>query len=73
MLATGKIRALSFEFGSRNINSRTFFRDYWELLTAANFAIYRIAPCGKDILVEDYYEDAEYFRGVSNFVAELKK
>ena len=72
-LAVGKIGALSFEFGCGNVNSRTFFRDFWELLTAANYAIYRITPCGRDILVEDYYEGAEYFRGAPNFVAELKK
>ena len=72
-LAAGKIGALSFEFGCGNVNSRTFFRDFWELLTAANFAIYRITPGGKDILVGDYYEDAEYFRGATNFVAELKR
>jgi FkbM family methyltransferase len=72
-LAAGKIRALSFEFGCGNLNSRTFFRDFWELLTGANFVIHRITPCGKDVLVADYYEDAEYFRGATNFVAELKK
>ncbi len=31
-LAARKIGALSFEFGSGNINSRTFFRDLWNLL-----------------------------------------
>ena len=72
-LAAGKIRALSFEFGCGNINSRTCFRDFWELLTAANFAIYRITPSGKNIPVDDYYEDDEYFRGATNFVAELKR
>jgi FkbM family methyltransferase len=71
-LAAGKIGALSFEFGCGNINSRTFFRDFWDLLTRANFVIYRIRPNGKDVLVEDYYEDAEYFQGATNFVAELK-
>jgi FkbM family methyltransferase len=71
-LAAGKIGALSFEFGCGNVNSRTFFRDFWDLLTSAGFALYRITPCGKDIQVESYYEDAEYFRGVTNFVAELK-
>lgn len=71
--AAGKIGALSFEFGSSNINSRTFFRDIWELLTAMNFVIYRITPGGKDLLIGDYYEDAEYFRGVTNFVAERRK
>ncbi len=72
-LAAGKIGALSFEFGCGNINSKTFFRDFWELLTGANFAIHRITPCGKDILIGSYYEDDEYFRGATNFVAELKR
>lgn len=71
-LAAGKIRALSFEFGCGNINSRTFFRDFWDLLTSANFAIYRITPSGKDIPLRDYYEDHEYFQAATNFVAELK-
>ena len=71
-LAAGKIRALSFEFGCGNVNSRTFFRDFWDFLGAVNFAIYRITPGGKNILVNDYYEDAEYFRGATNYIAELK-
>jgi len=72
-LAAGKIRALSFEFGCGNLNSRTFFRDFWDLLTAANFAVYRITPSGKDIPLRDYYEDHEYFQASTNFVAELKR
>jgi hypothetical protein len=71
-LASRKIGALSFEFGCGNINARTFFRDFWELLTGAGFSIWRIPPFGKDILVSDYYEDTEYFRGATNYVAELK-
>jgi FkbM family methyltransferase len=72
-LAAGKIGALSFEFGCGNINSRTFFKDFWEILTNANYLIYRITPSGKDVLVAGYYEDLEYFRGATNFVAVLKK
>jgi FkbM family methyltransferase len=71
-LASGKIRALSFEFGCGNVNSKTFFHDFWELLTGANFVIFRITPGGRDILIDDYYEDMEYFRGVSNYLAEIK-
>ena len=71
-LAARRIGALSFEFGCGNINSRTFFRDFWELLTGAGFSIWRIAPSGKDIPVQNYYEDMEYFRGATNYVAELK-
>jgi len=70
-LAEKRIGALSFEFGSGNINSRTFFQDFWNLLSAAGFRIWRITPGGIPILIDRYYEDLEYFRGVSNYVAEL--
>lgn len=70
-LKSRKIGALSFEFGSGNINSRTFYRDFWTLLTEAGFEIYRVLPCGKLVRIEAYYEDLEYFRGVSNYFAKL--
>jgi FkbM family methyltransferase len=71
-LAEKRIGALLFEFGSGNINSQTFFRQFWNLLTASGFRIWRITPGGKLLAVDEYYEDLEYFRGVSNYVAELK-
>jgi FkbM family methyltransferase len=72
-LAAGKIGALSFEFGCGNINSRTYFRDFWDLLTSVGFSLWRITPSGKEIPVSNYYEDYEYFRGVTNYVAVSKK
>ena len=68
-LAAGKIGAFSFEFGCGNINSRTFFRDFWELVTGAGFTLWRITPGGKQIEVAGYYEDQEYFRGATNYIA----
>lgn len=65
------IAALSFEFGSGNINSRTFFRDFWDLLTGYGFEIYRVLPSGGVVRIRAYYEDLEYFRGASNYVARL--
>jgi FkbM family methyltransferase len=70
-LKTGLIRALSFEFGSGNINSRTFFRDYWELLSAHAYEIFRVLPRGRILRILRYDEDLEYFRGVSNYIAVL--
>ncbi|QIR39573.1 FkbM family methyltransferase [Tolypothrix sp. PCC 7910] len=70
-LNENKIGAISFEFGSGNINSRTFFRDFWHLLQEKGFEIYRITPGGKLLEIQDYYEDLEYFRGVSNYIARL--
>lgn len=66
------IGAMLFEFGSGNINSRTFFRQFWDLLDSAGFRIWRIAPGGQLVPINEYYEDLEYFRGVSNYVAQLK-
>jgi FkbM family methyltransferase len=68
-----RIRALSFEFGAGNVNSRTYFRDFWELLTPLGFELRRICPGGVTAPVAVYYEDLEFFRGVSNYVAVLKE
>ncbi len=65
------IAALAFEFGSANINSRTFFRDFWEFLTGHGFRIFRVLPNGHSLRLHEYYEDCEYFRGVSNYIAHL--
>jgi len=65
----GMIKSLSFEFGSGNINSRTFFRDFWDFLRGYNFSIFRILPGGGTLRIDHYYEDLEYFRGVTNYVA----
>jgi FkbM family methyltransferase len=66
-----KIKAISFEFGSGNINSRTFFRDFWDFLRSYGFCVARILPGGKMFKIEEYDEDLEYFRGATNYVATL--
>lgn len=71
VLTEGRIGAISFEFGSGNINSRTFFKDFWKLLSDSGYSIDRITPSGRLIRLQNYYEDLEYFRGVTNYVATL--
>jgi FkbM family methyltransferase len=68
-LQNGTIRALTFEFGAGNINSRTFFRDFWDFLTPLGFRIERITPGGRTIEIAQYDEQLEFFRGVSNYIA----
>lgn len=68
-----RVKALTFEFGSANLNSRTFFRDYWDMLTEYHFEIYRIVPGGKLLPVERYADSLEYFRGATNYAAVLKQ
>lgn len=71
-LQRGRVRALTFEFGSGNINSRTFFHDFWDLLTPLGFRIFRVLPTGRLMPIREYYEDCEYFRGVTNYIAVLR-
>jgi FkbM family methyltransferase len=71
-LQARRIGAFSFEFGAGNINSRTFFRDLWDFLVEHGFRLSRITPSGRLLPIDNYYEDCEYFRGVSNYIAELK-
>ncbi|NEQ39984.1 MAG: FkbM family methyltransferase [Okeania sp. SIO3I5] len=70
-LEKGIIKALSFEFGCGNINSRTFFRDFWNFLFPMNYRIYRILPSSRLMPIESYYEDCEYFLSVTNYIAVL--
>ncbi len=69
-LSGGVIRAVAFEFGSANIYSRTFFLDFWELLTPLGFHLARVLPGGSLLPIERYSEEHEHFRGVSNYLAQ---
>lgn len=63
-------KVVQFEFGGCNIDTRTFFQDFWYLFTDAGFAIYRIAN-SKPIRILTYSEEDEYFR-TTNFLAVKK-
>lgn len=67
-LAAGLVGAIAFEFGSANIYSRTFFRDFWDFLEPHGYVFHRIAPGGRLMKIERYSEELEHFRGVSNYV-----
>ena len=45
----GQIQLIQFEFGGANIDSRTFFKDFW-LLLSPTFDIYRLSTKGLDLL-----------------------
>lgn len=68
-LRRGAIGALTFEFGTGNVNSRTFFRDFWDFLIPLGYRISRICPGGVLMPIDGYYEDLEYFRGATNYLA----
>jgi hypothetical protein len=68
MLETGSIDMVSFEFGGTNIDTRTFFRDFWYLLTRFKLRIFRITPSGYLSPIGTYNEFMEQF-GATNYVA----
>ena len=64
------IKIIQFEFGGCNIDSRTYFKDFWVFLNP-KFDIYRITPNGPH-LIPEYAENNESFM-TSNFLAVRKK
>lgn len=70
MLKQKAIRYIQFEFGGGNIDSRTFFQDFYYLLKD-NYNIYRIIKNGL-VPVTRYSEMMEIFLTI-NYLAELKQ
>lgn len=63
-----KVRAVQFEFGGCNVDTRTFFRDFWNFFAERGFRLYRLAPRGLQEL-ERYSEHLEVFRMTNLFAS----
>ena len=61
-----KIKIVQFEFGGCNIDSRTFFQDFWYYFKDLNFDIYRITPIGP-FRIDEYKESYERFETTNYF------
>jgi FkbM family methyltransferase len=58
-----RIRMVTFEFGGGNIDSRTYFQDYWYFIRDNRIgAIHRMTPSGHLVPVTQYKEIYEQFR-----------
>ena len=68
ILSRGGIDFIQFEFGGCDIDSRTFFQDFWYLL-GEKYVIYKIVPNGL-YQIKKYSETQEIFI-CQNFLAEL--
>jgi len=62
-----KIKIIQFEFGPASVDSKIFFKDFYNFFLNSGFKIYRITP-SKLEKIYDYNESIENFR-VTNFVA----
>jgi FkbM family methyltransferase len=60
-------KAIQFEFGGCNIDTRTYFQDFWYYFKEHDFKIYRITPIGYQLL-NRYVESDEFFM-TTNFIA----
>jgi len=55
-----KTKLVQFEFGGCNIDTRTFFQDFYYFFDRANFKLFRITPRGL-VRINKYSEEDEYF------------
>ena len=62
-----KIKLIQFEFGGSNIDTRTYFKDFWNYFNKYDFTIYRITPQGL-LYISKYWEMDEIFL-VTNYIA----
>lgn len=68
MFKERKIKMVSFEFGGCNIDSRTYFQDFWYFFQENEMGnIYRITPSGSLSPILQYKELYEQFR-TTNFL-----
>ena len=65
------VRLIQFEFGGCNIDTRTFFQDFWYFFAEKEFLIFRITPRGP-LLIKNYSEKDEHFL-TTNYIALNKK
>ena len=69
MIRSGRVKAIQFEFGDCNIDSKTYFKDFFELLDPF-YEMYRILRRGLR-RIRSYDERYEVFKG-TNYLALLK-
>ena len=62
-----KIKLIQFEFGGCNIDTRTFFQDFWYFFQEKEFLLYRISPRGCRLI--KFYTPREENFITSNYIA----
>lgn len=71
MFEARAIDMVTFEFGGCNIDTRTFFQDFWYFFSEMNMELFRITPSGYLHRLEAYKEIHEQFT-TTNFLAMAK-
>lgn len=62
-----KVKLVQFEFGGCNIDTKTYFQDFWYFFNEHDFSLYIISPQGP-VKLDNYNESYEYFT-TTNYIA----
>jgi FkbM family methyltransferase len=65
--ALNHVDVIQFEFGGCNIDTRTYFQDFWYFFQDAGFELYRITPFGAAKI--EYYRELDEFFATTNYLA----
>ncbi|WP_454801787.1 FkbM family methyltransferase [Mucilaginibacter phyllosphaerae] len=61
-----RTKIIQFEFGACNIDTGTYFRNFWQFFKEHNFEIYRITPLGLQHIA--FYNAFDDFFHTTNFI-----
>lgn len=69
--AINSVRIVQFEFGGCNIDTHTFFQDFWYFFQHHHYEVFRITPLGAE-KIHCYRETDEFF-STTNYIARNQK
>jgi FkbM family methyltransferase len=69
--ALERVALIQFEFGGCNIDTRTYFQDFWYFFKEKDFRLFRISPTGP-VRIDEYSEFDECF-STTNYIALSKQ
>ena len=61
------VKIFQFEFGGFNIDTRTYFKDFFNFFSERGFDLYRITPLGVEAI--KLYRETDEFFSTTNFLA----
>jgi len=70
--AINHVKLIQFEFGGCNIDTRTFFQDFWYFFQTHGFEIFRLGPLGAR-RIDQYSESTEFFSTTNFFARRLPR
>lgn len=65
--AIAATRVIQFEFGGGNIDTKTYFQDFWYFFAERDFDLYRITPLGVERI--NVYRERDEFFSTTNYIA----